>query len=159
MKQRVPRRAWYGGGVVHRPRILVEDDQPALAISDFSLLGYAGFDVAFCSGPGSDPGACPLLAGRECPVAARADVVLHGLDPRLGIAAAIRRRHPATAVLIKQPRLAAPPPHAAPAPGQAGEPACDVPPGCVPLPVGCSVPGQIETARQGSALLSEAVRA
>jgi hypothetical protein len=155
MKQRVPRRAWYGGGAVHRARILVEDDQPALAISDFSLLGYAGFDVAFCSGPGSDPGACPLLAGCECPVAARADVVLHGLDPRLGIAAAIRRRHPATAVLIKQPRLAAPPAQPVAAPGQAataprpaGEPALEVPPGCVPLPFGCSVPGQVDAARR-----------
>jgi hypothetical protein len=150
MKQRVPRRAWYGGGAVHRTRILVEDGQPALAISDFSLIGHAGFDVAFCSGPGSDPGACPLLAGRECPVAARADVVLHGLDPRLGIATAIRRRHPATAVLIKQPRLAAPPAQAAAAPGQAGGPELECPPECVPLPFGCSVPGQIEAARRAA---------
>jgi hypothetical protein len=43
MKQRVPRRAWRSAGRPgRRPRILIEDDHPALAISDFSLFEQAG---------------------------------------------------------------------------------------------------------------------
>ena len=64
MRQRVPRRAWQSAaGAARRPRVLVEDDHPALAISDFSLFEEAGFDVAFCSGPGDEPDACPVLRG------------------------------------------------------------------------------------------------
>jgi hypothetical protein len=79
MKQRVP-RAWRSAGRPgHRPRVLIEDDRPALAISDFSLFEQAGFAVAFCSGPGRDLAACPLLQGQSCPVLASADAVLHVL--------------------------------------------------------------------------------
>jgi hypothetical protein len=126
MKQRVPRRAWFYGVPRNPPRLLIEDDHPALAISDFSLFERAGFAVAFCSGPGDDPAACPLLAGEDCEVAAGADVILHGLDPESGVAAAIRDRYPATPVLVS--------------PGGARVRI----PGCVPLPAGCSVAGQVE---------------
>ena len=62
MKQRVHRRAWRSTGRAgHRPRVLIEDDHPALAISDLSMFKQAGFDVAFCSGPGRDLAACPLF--------------------------------------------------------------------------------------------------
>ena len=75
MRQRVPRRAWNSPDVTgRRPRLLVEEDHPALAISDFSLFADAGFDVAFCSGPGRASAACPITHGQECPVLARADV-------------------------------------------------------------------------------------
>jgi hypothetical protein len=132
MKQRVPRRAWSAtrpaGG---RPRLLIEDAHPALEISDFSLFQDAGFDVAFCSGPGGDPQACPLQHGQPCPLLAGADVVLHGLDPALGIAAAIRHRHPGLPVVVEQQRQ------------EAGG-ADAVPAGCVPLSYPCSVRGQID---------------
>lgn len=132
MKQRVPRRAWRAGGAVrHRPRVLIEDGNPALAISDFSMFERAGFDVAFCSGPQRDPSACPLLRGQRCPVVAGADAVLHGLDPKLGIAAAIRRQSPCTPVIVEQelgPDGRMPP----------------VPEGCLPLVSSCSVRGQID---------------
>lgn len=133
MKQRVPRRAWSGPRLTgRRPRLLIEDSHPALAISDFSLFRQAGFDVAFCSGPGAEPGACPLLRGQPCPVVAGADVVLHGLDPGLRIAAAIRRQHPQVPVVVEQP-------------GRAGaDGVAPVAAGCVPLAYPCSVPGQIE---------------
>jgi hypothetical protein len=130
MKQRVPRRTWRSPDAdTGRPRVLVEDDHEALAISDFSLFEQAGLDVAFCSGPGDDPRACPLLRGEPCPVLARANAVLHGLDPALGIAAIIRRQHPDLPVVVEQRR------------GPGG----DLPPeGCAPLPYPSSVKGQID---------------
>jgi hypothetical protein len=136
MKQRVPTRAWYSPGRPgRRPRILVEDDHPALAISDFSLLQAAGFDVAYCSGPGDHPGDCPLVRGQSCRLLAGADAVLHGLDPGLGIAGAIRRRHPGIAVVAKQRRYADGSVEA-------------LPEGCEALFYECSVKGQIDALRQ-----------
>ncbi len=136
MKQRVPRRAWYSpGGAFGRPRVLVEDDHPALAISDFSRFQEAGFDVAFCSGPGRTPEDCPLLRGAECEVLASADAVLHGLDGQLGVAAAIRRRHPEIPVVAEQRR--------------AEDGSLEtVPAGCVPLAYACSVKGQVDALRR-----------
>ena len=132
MKQRIPRRTWSSPQPSGRhPRLLIEDGHPALAISDFSLFRDAGFDVAFCSGPGDEPGACPLLRGQRCPLVAEADVVLHGLDQALGIAAAIRRQHPELPVVVEQRR---------PEAGSAGA----VPAGCVPLGYPCSVSGQVD---------------
>ena len=96
MKQRVPSRDWYSPGRPgRRPRVLVEDDDPALAISDFALFGQAGFDVAYCSGPGGAAGGCPVLRGQRCALLDGADAVLHGL----GLAAAIRRQRPRIAVI------------------------------------------------------------
>ncbi len=132
MKQRVPNRAWYSPeGAFNRPRILVEDDSPALAVSDFFFFQKAGFDVAFCSGPDRTPESCPLLRGQECKVLAGADAVLHGLDDGLGVAAAIRRQRPDVPVVAKQRRR------------DDGSMAT-VPAGCTPLAVGCSVNGQLD---------------
>ncbi|MGE5291343.1 MAG: hypothetical protein ACM3ML_29900 [Micromonosporaceae bacterium] len=133
MKQRVPRRAWWPAGAGHRPRVLIEDDHSALAISDFSVFEQAGFDVAFCSGPGRDPAACPLLRGRQCPLLAGADVVLRGPDSGLGIAEAIRRQRPGISVVA--------------GPRRADGSLQPVPEGCIPLVFGCSVKGQVD-ARQ-----------
>lgn len=132
MKQRVPRRTWHSPRRAgQRPRILIEDDQPALAISDFSLFEQAGFDVAYCSGPDHDLTGCPLLRGQQCPVLAGADAVLHGLDPALGIAAAIHRQHPGTPVVVKRRR-------------RADDSVQPIPEGCTPLAYHCSVKGQID---------------
>lgn len=140
MKQRAPRSEWssptHRPG--HRPRLLIEDDQPALAISDFSLFHDAGFDVAFCSGPGDDPQECPVMHGQACPLLLAADVVLHGLDPALGLAGAIRRQCPQLPVVIEQRRDED---------GSTGE----VPDGCVPLRYASSVSGQIAAVRRALA--------
>jgi hypothetical protein len=132
MRQRIPRRAWLGGGPAgHRPRVLIENDSPALAISDFSAFERAGLDVAFCPGPEPDGGACPVLAGEPCPALASADVVLQGLDPAKGVAAAIRRIQPGIPVIVGRHRLA----------DGTDEP---IPDGCLPLTEPCSVGGQID---------------
>ncbi len=139
MKQRASRSEWlspHRSG--YRPRLLIEDDRPALAISDFSLFHDAGFSVAFCSGPGDDPHACPVLNGQACPLLTAADVVLHGLDPALGIAAAIRRQRPRLPVVIEQRRYED---------GSDGE----VPDGCLPLRYASSVRGQVAAVRQALA--------
>jgi len=133
MKQRI--RNWSGPRLTgRRPRLVIEDEQPALAISDFSLFKEAGFDVAFCSGPGDDPAACPLMHGQPCALLAGADAVLHGLDPALGIAAAIRRQYPELPVVVDQ--RGGDMPAGADAAGK-------LPAGCVPLGYPCSVRGQI----------------
>lgn len=91
MLQRVPPR-WTADRAVRRPlRLLIEDDDPALAISDFALYRDAGMEVALCRGPGTERAGCPLLSGGRCEVLSGADVVLHQLDPEVGVAAAIRR--------------------------------------------------------------------
>jgi hypothetical protein len=142
MQQRVPRRAWSAPHAAgHQRRLLIEDDRPALAISDFSLFHDAGFDVAFCSGPGTDPRACPLLLGQPCALVGGADVVLHELDPALGIAAAIRRDYPGLPVVIEQRGQA----DSTDASADAG------PAGCVLLGYPCSVHGQIDALLRAAA--------
>jgi hypothetical protein len=144
MKQRVPRRTWSSPGLAgRRPRLLVEDDQPAAAVSDFSLFQDAGFDVAFCGGPEGDPGDCPLLRGRRCMLVEGADVVLHGLDPGLGVAAAIRNQRPELPVVVELPR-------------ERDGAAESLPVGCVPLGYPCSVRGQIDALLRAEAAARQA---
>ena len=129
MQQRVPRKAWYApSGPGRRPRVLIEDAHPALAISDFTAFRDAGFDVAYCSGPGGAAGACPLLSGADCEVLSGADVVLHGLDPDAGVVADIRWWHPELPVVVKT---------------DAGAPG-----GCASVPACCSVKGQVGAVRR-----------
>jgi hypothetical protein len=135
MKQRIPHiwtSARRAGG---RPRVLIEDDHPAVAISDFAMFKDAGFDVAYCSGPDHVLGECPLLRGERCALLAGADAVLHRLDPRLGIAPAIQEHQSHTAVVVEQPPDTGRGPH---------PPAA----GYEPVVYGCSVKGQIRALRQ-----------
>jgi hypothetical protein len=132
MEQRMPRRTWSPANLPgRRPRLLIEDDRAAVAISDFFAFREAGLDVAFCSGPGDDLGACPLLRGQRCTLVDRADVVLHALSPGLGIAAAIRRQRPELPVVVEQTQEED---------GTAGP----MPAGCIPLAYSCSVRGQVD---------------
>ena len=62
-------------------RVVVETDDPALAVSDFVSFAAAGFDVVCCGGPGdNDP--CPAVEGRSCPLVEDSDVVLNQLNDR-----------------------------------------------------------------------------
>ena len=75
-------------------RLLVESDDPAMAVSDFTLFREAGFSVAFCPGKGCSEDRCGLLDGRNCGMVDEADVVLHDLPSAWGVAAALRRYRP-----------------------------------------------------------------
>lgn len=91
MLQRVPSTWDRGRSRRHPLRLLIEDDDPALAISDFDYYREAGMDVAFCSGPGANPATCPILTGGACHLLSSADVVLHQLPRDTGVAEAIRQ--------------------------------------------------------------------
>lgn len=113
----------------NRPRLLIEDPDPALRVADFQRFTEAGLDVALCSGPDQEE-RCRLVELGECPMAAAADVILMGQDlggSREEIAAALHRHHPDVPVIAKVPRQGTD----------------DVPDGCVPLPTPMSVDGQI----------------
>lgn len=137
MKQRIPHTWTSPRGTGGRPRVLIEDDHPAMAISDFAMFRDAGFDVGYCSGPARTLGECPLLRGGRCGLLDGTDAVLHRLDPRLGIAPAIRAHRPHTAVVVEQP------PGVRASPHPAG--------GSQPVVYGCSVTGQIRALRQALA--------
>lgn len=112
-----------------RPRLLIEDPDPALRIADFERFTEAGLDVALCSGP-DHAHRCRLVEHGECPMAAAADVIMMGAGIGRSaeeIAAALYRHHPDVPVLVKVPRHGMD----------------DVPDGCVPLPTPMSVDGQI----------------
>lgn len=112
-----------------RPRLLIEDPDPALRVADFHRFTEAGLDVALCSGPDQDE-RCRLVEHGECAMAAAADVILMGRDlgeRRAEIAAALHRYHPDLPVVAKVPR----------------QDPDDAPDGCVPLPTPISVDGQI----------------
>lgn len=113
----------------HRPRLLIEDPDPALQVSEFRLFEDAGFDVALCSGPGGRSD-CPLVAGEDCELVESADVVLMGpgmADHRDEVAAAIHHHRPEMPVVVQIPRAD---------PGQC-------PSGCVAEYVPASINGQI----------------
>ena len=121
---------WSRAGQV-RPRLLIEDPDRALQVSDFRLFEEAGLEVALCRGPSpSEP--CPLITEGHCRLAEEADVVLIGPGTERGrteLAAAHRRTRPVLPVVVAVRRDDG-----------------DVPPaGCVPLTVPASVNGQIGT--------------
>ena len=84
-----------------RPRALVEHTDPYAGIATALALRDAGFAVATCPGPGpAIP--CPILAGGECALAERADVIVSSLDasPDGGaVAWCLRQRLPRTPLL------------------------------------------------------------
>jgi hypothetical protein len=120
-----------------RPRVLIEDANPALAASDFAAYADAGFDVAVCSGP-EQAEECPVLRGADCPLAANADVALFGPDRLFGVGRevleAFGRRYPATARLVSVAR-------------RDSEGRYSLPEGCTPLPFPTSVSGQVDAVR------------
>lgn len=86
MRQRVP-AAWSITGRQHHPlRLLIEDDDPVLPLSDFEAYREAGIEVALCSGPTAGRDECPPHHGRECTLLSEADVVLRHLDTSTGLA-------------------------------------------------------------------------
>lgn len=62
-------------------RVLVEDPDSVWHRFLAGLLDPEDYTLDFCPGPHTVPGGCPLLAGRPCPRADWADIILSGLDP------------------------------------------------------------------------------
>ena len=131
MKQRTHNSPWSEDRHPQRPRMLIEDPDPALQVAEFRCFEDAGFDVALCTGP--DEGSpCPLQQGGECRLAELADVVVMGpgMAPhRAAVAAAIHRQRPDVPVVVQVPRED---------PGQC-------PPGCITQYVPSSIDGQIRS--------------
>ena len=94
-------------GAECRLRVLVE--APGGRWSGEKAVVAAGFDVITCPGPGGRPGGrCPVLEGRPCPLVEGADgiVVAGGERPPFdALAAAHRRDHPGTPVIVAGPDL------------------------------------------------------
>ena len=112
-----------------RARLLIEDPDPGLQVSEFRSFEEAGFDVALCSGPGEGD-VCPLEEGGECRLAELADIILMGpgMAPhRAALAGEIHRRRPDLPVVVQIPR------------GRSDQ----CPPGCSALECPSSVGGQI----------------
>jgi hypothetical protein len=85
-----------------RRRVLVEHADWRLGVMTAWALHEAGYAVATCPGPQPDD-LCPLLRGRECPLAERADVILSSigtLPEGKSIAACLRARLPRTPLLL-----------------------------------------------------------
>lgn len=120
-----------------RPRVVVETTDPALLVADFRFLVDAGFEVACCAGPGADASRCPVLRGEACDLVASADVVLHALDPGLGVAAAVKSSHPGVSVVVERPR-------------RRDGAVSPVPGGCVPLDMPSSLDCQLDTIRRAA---------
>jgi len=67
------------GGEAHRPRVLVE--APGGRWHAGAEAEAAGLQVIACSGPRGRRPRCPALAGRPCPLAAGADVIVVSKAP------------------------------------------------------------------------------
>jgi hypothetical protein len=61
-------------------RVLIEHQNPRVLTRHAKALSDAGFHVETCPGPSAfEDRACPLVEGRGCGPAERADVILNGL--------------------------------------------------------------------------------
>lgn len=134
MRQHVMQSRWTER---NGPRVLFEDANSALAVSDFTAFREAGFEVAACSGP-NHAIECPLLRGQECQMVAEADVIVFGPDRLFGVGRevleTICRRYPETAKLVEVARR-----------GPEGR--YELPDCCDPMPFPMSVGGQVDAVR------------
>lgn len=128
-----PRTVAHGSS---RVRLVVETDDPAVAICDFATFVDAGFDVVVCGGP-SDGAPCPVVDGQPCVALEEADVVFNALRDqthRTDVARAVHETSPDVAMVVSGPF----------------EPEDDLPDGCVHLSDRTSVPGQIAALRHAA---------
>lgn len=123
------------------PRVLIEDADGALRLSDFTAFEAAGLGVTMCSGP--EPGHgfdCPAVAGFQCPLVEAADAIMFTgasrRDRRI-VLDAVRASRPDVPVLVEVTRRP---------PGDRDE----LPPGCIPLPMPSSIDAQVEAVRRAA---------
>lgn len=66
--------------MVRRPTVLIEHPGSLVLLDHREQLEAAGYEVVTCRGPRSLPdGTCPLVTSGDCPLAARADVIVNAL--------------------------------------------------------------------------------
>ena len=117
-------------------RLVVETDDPSLAISDFACFRDAGFDVAVCRGPDADV-TCPAASGGRCDLVDDADVVLNAMrdpDDQCIVVAAIREADPTVPIVAIAPHR----------PGER------VPDDCIILGSTVSINGQVDALRRAA---------
>jgi len=116
-------------------RLVVESDDPALAVSDFACFTGV-FDVVSCSGPReNDP--CPAIEGESCPVVQGSDVVLNQLsDPQVqrAVVDGVHATSPGVPMVV----------------GMTPGAEFSLPDGCVPLTRSASVNGQLNALRRAA---------
>jgi hypothetical protein len=117
----------------HRLSLVVETDDPAMAICDFVGFAAAGFDVVVCSGPTGDR-RCAAIDGQVCEAIAGADVVLNAIRDPETQKAVLEATH---AFMPSAPMVVCTP---------ADD--LDLPSGCVPLRGDVSVSGQTAILRR-----------
>jgi hypothetical protein len=90
-------------------RVLVVHHDLDLAGQEVDSLRRLGYDVTECSGPTRNQ--CPVLAGRPCDLAERADVLVYDvwasgdMDGSRALIENIRDIHPDTPVVLTSPGL------------------------------------------------------
>jgi len=119
----------------HHPlSLVVETDDPALAICDFVGFASAGFDVVVCLGPGPDR-RCAAVDGHECAAISGADVVLNAMldsPARAAVLEAVRNAVPDVPLVVSIE----------------ADNDTPLPAGCIPMPDTVSVPGQTAILRR-----------
>jgi hypothetical protein len=118
-----------------RLRLVVETDDAALGISDFTCFSST-FDVMACSGPREDD-RCPAVDGLPCPLIESADVVLNRLtDPgtQRSVVEGVRATSPRVPMVVALPAGLELP----------------LPDGCIPLRAATSTSGQLQALRHAA---------
>lgn len=90
-----------------RPRVLIENHDPAVGHSLQRFLVDEGYEVAYCSGPGDREGRCPLVHDGICNRAAEAAVVFTSLhitdEDHREVVASLKRHFPDTPLVVELP--------------------------------------------------------
>jgi hypothetical protein len=118
-----------------RLRLVIETDDAALGISDFTCFADT-FDVMACSGP-REGDRCPAVDGQPCPLIESSDVVLNrftDLDTLRSVAEGVRATSPEVPMVVALPAGIELP----------------LPDGCIPLQASTSTSGQLQALRQAA---------
>jgi len=94
---------------VHRPRVLVEEQDGAVRTSYVNLLRRSGIEAIGCGGPGDhDDARCPIEVGAGCDTAELADVIFFSFrlaDARSReILRGLKRMHPRLPIVVEVPK-------------------------------------------------------
>jgi DNA-binding NtrC family response regulator len=109
MRRRIEPPTWGAPGT--KPRIVIENADPAERWVEDRILADAGYEVVTCAGPDTPrTGPCPLVVGADCPGIAGADVVVSSLrvekDAGRAVLAGIRKRYPDMPIIVDAPPAA-----------------------------------------------------